>query len=301
VRVPARCVKVALCVLLLLVWASQAGAQSAETQLSAYTGENAEGYLQPLANAFGANLNSGLFRSAHIPLEGVNVSVEVVAMMALFADEDATFEATTEEGFHPETTVDAPTVVGSGEAVTVDGTWGTTFAFPGGLDLNSFALAAPQVRIGSFRGTEAIIRYIAVEVGDSDIGNVSLLGLGARHNVSQYFGPAFPVDMAVGFFWQKFDVGDDFIAANATTFGVQASKSFGFIEPYAGLAFDSFSMDVTYETGGSLSEEVGISLDSESSVHMTLGVGLQVAIVSAFAEYNIAGQSSLAFGIGFGF
>ncbi|MEE9271610.1 MAG: hypothetical protein V3V49_15280 [Candidatus Krumholzibacteria bacterium] len=49
--------------LLVLVLACPAGAQIGN-QLSAYTGPNAIGFLQPLVDAFGADLNSGLYHSA---------------------------------------------------------------------------------------------------------------------------------------------------------------------------------------------------------------------------------------------
>nr|MCK4408798.1 hypothetical protein [Candidatus Eisenbacteria bacterium] len=57
------------CAVLVLLAAVPVSAQIGD-QISAYSGANAEGYLEPLALAIGANLNSGLFHSAHIPLEG---------------------------------------------------------------------------------------------------------------------------------------------------------------------------------------------------------------------------------------
>ncbi len=271
-----------------------------EDQLSAYTGANAEGYLQPLSDAFGANLNSGWYHSAYIPVDGFHWSFELRVMGAIFSDDAATFSATTEGGFSPEQTVDAPTVVGSGDAVTVDGDSGTEFTFPGGFDLNSFAMAVPQIKLGSYKGTEAVIRYFAIDVGDVEIGNVSLLGLGARHSISQYLDPEFPVDLAGGFMWQKFTLGDDFIEANAFTIGVQASRNYGWIEPYAGLSYDMFSMSVAYESDES-GEAEEINLDAASSVHLCLGCAIGIAPVIANVEYNIAAQSSFAFGLAVGF
>ena len=76
--------------LVLLCLAPPALAQ-VEDQLSAYTGENATGYLQPLADAFGAALNDGFFRSAYIPTDGLHFSVELRAMGVSFGDDDDTF------------------------------------------------------------------------------------------------------------------------------------------------------------------------------------------------------------------
>ncbi len=297
--VPARLMTAIGLAALALLLAVPAVAQI-EEQLSAYTGVNAEGYLQPLSDAFGADLNSGWYHSAYIPEDGFHWSIEFRVMGVIFSDDAATVSATTESGFTPEQTVDAPTVVGPGDAVTVGGDGGTEFSFPGGFDLNSFAVAVPQIKLGSYKGTEAVIRYFAVDVGDVEIGDVSLLGLGARHSISQYLDPEFPVDLAGGLMWQKFTLGDDFIDANAFTIGVQASRNFGWIEPYAGLSYDMFSMSVSYESDES-GETEEIDLDAESSVHLCLGCAMGMAPVMVNAEYNIAAQSSFAFGLAVGF
>jgi hypothetical protein len=276
-----------------LLIAVPAGAQIAD-QLSAYTGANAEGYLQPLANAFGADLNSNWYHSAHIDVDGFHWSLEFPVMGVIFSDDAATFEATTQDGFTPEQTVDAPTVIGDGGSITVDGDANSQFTFPGGFDLNSFGMTVPQLRLGNYMGTEAVIRYFAIDMGDVEIGNLGLYGFGMRHSISQYMEPGFPVDLAAGFMWQKFTLGDDFIDANAFTIGVQASRNYGWVEPYGGLSYDMFSMDVSYTSDD---EDVQISLDSESSVHLTLGVSVGIKPVMANFEYNIASTTSFGFGL----
>ena len=277
-------------------------------QLSSYSGANAEGYLGPLADAIGTNLNTGIFRTAHIPRMGPLVRLEIQIMSVLFSDDDRTFNAVTESGFSPEQRVAAPTIVGPGEAVTVDGDGGTQFSFPGGFDLNSFAIAVPQLRIGAVMGTELIVRYFAANVGDDDLGKINLFGIGARHSISQYFGPLIPVDVAAGFFWQQLklgedDQGNDIIASNAFSFGVQASKEIvRFVAPYGGLSYDTHSTEVTYESEASGSEEtVNIDFEKSDTLHLTLGIMFNLPVLKAFAEYNVASQNSFAFGIGFGF
>lgn len=290
------------CVFAVVVMAVPAAAQI-EDQLSAYTGPNAEGYLEPLALAMGADLNSGLFYSAHIPVSGLHVRLETPIMVAIFSDDARTFSATTEGWFEPTTTVDAPTVVGSGEAYIVENVGaGTAFAFPGGFDLNAFALGVPQIRIGSFKGTEAVIRYFSLDIGDAEIGDLSLYGFGLRHSISQYL-VGVPVDLAGGFMYQKFDLGEDLIDATAFSFGVQASKRFPLVflelEPYAGLSFDTFQMDVSYDDIDDM--PIDLSFDASSTAHLTLGLHARAAFVSLYGEYNVASQSGYAFGLGFGF
>jgi hypothetical protein len=299
-----RLAKVGWLVLVLAV-ASPAAAQIGD-QISAYTGDNAVGYLTPLADAIGADLNSALYHSAYIPESGLHISVETRVVGVIFADDQRTFRATSQGGFSPETTVDAPTVVGSGEAVIVLGDAGTEFAFPGGFDLNSFAIAVPQIRISSFKGTEALVRYIAINTGDVEIGNLALYGFGLRHSISQYFEPTFPVDLAAGFFWQKFTLGEDLIDSQALSFGVQASKRLpaGFVtlEPYASLSMDTFSMDVSYTSDASGTDEaVSFTYDADTSLHLTAGLSINASVVSLNGEYSFAGQNTFAFGFGFGF
>ena len=157
-RFPVRICRTAGIAVLVLLTAVPVLAQI-EDALSAYTGVNAEGYMQPLVNAVGADLNDGFFYNAYIPQSGVRFSFELVAMSVIFADEDKTFQAMTEGGFLPQSTFTAPTICGDTKATTVTGQGGTQFAAPGGFDLNSFALAVPQLRIGSLRGTEALVRF----------------------------------------------------------------------------------------------------------------------------------------------
>jgi hypothetical protein len=296
------------CGLLALVLVGSCLAVEIEDQLSIYTGDNGVGYLQPLADAVGTDLNSGLFQSAHIPKQSMYLSVEFRVMSVQFGDDDKTFEATTESGFSdPPMRATAPTVVGSGEAVYVENEAGARFYFPGGFDLGAFTLAVPQIRFGSYYGTEAIVRYIAIEVGDNEFGDGSLFGFGLRHSISQYLDPDFPVDLAGGFFWQKFHLGEnnaggDLISSDALTFGVQASKRYGegaaYFEPYAGLALDRSSMDVSYE--GEDETLVDLDFGTDTTVRFTLGLAARLAFINAHAEYSLASQNSLSFGLAFG-
>jgi hypothetical protein len=281
-----------------------------EDALSAYTGRNATGYVQPLADAFGAELNDAFYRTAYIPKTGVRVSLEVLVMGVMFGDDDRTFNATTEQGFIPETTVSAPTIVGDGKAVIVNGQGGTSFAFPGGFNLNSFGLAVPQIRISSFKGTEAVVRYIAFNTGDAELGDLSLYGLGARHSISQYFEEDFPVDIAAGFLWQSFSVGEneagnDLISTSAFTAGVQGSKrlpaGFATFEPYTGLSIDTFKMDVEYQADIDGSEaDIDLDFERETSLHWTIGLSLNLVAAAIYGEYNVASQNSFSFGVAFG-
>ena len=295
---------------LAVILSAPLGFAGLEDQLAGYSGVNAEGYLEPLADAIGTDLNRGLFQSSYIPLSGFNAAFELKGMVAWFSDDDETFRAKTEDGFYPPSSVDAPTVVGPGEAVTVTGQGGTTYMFPGGFNLNSFALSVPQIRFGSYRGTEGIFRYLATELSDNELGDLSLVGFGLRHNISQYFGPDFPVSMAGGFLWQRFragtnDAGGDMLKSTAWTIGLQAGRIYGTgvasIEPYAGLSVESHSMDIAYESeSGESSALVDLSFDPAYSMSFTVGLLAKLAIAKGHAEYNVGSRNCFTFGLAFG-
>jgi hypothetical protein len=296
-----------------LLLAPMAGA-GLQDQLAAYSGDNAEGYLRPFSDAVGASLNNGLFQSSYIPVNGIYASFEIRAMAVWFSDDDRTFTARTQEGFSPPTWVKVPTVVGPGEAVSIEGDGGTTYMFPGGFNLNSFALSVPQIRFGSYRGTEGLFRYLAADLGGDEFGDLSLVGFGLRHSISQYLRPDFPVSLAGGFFWQRFRAGEnkdggDIFRSTAWTIGLQGGRVYGggwaTIEPYAGLSVDSHTMDVKY-TGDVEDEEedagssIDISFDTTHSLKFTVGFLAELAVVGVHAEYSIAGQNSFAFGLALG-
>lgn len=300
---PIRVVNLIACAVLIGLAASPAAADL-EDYLGKYTGDNGEGYLQPLVDAIGADLNSGIFRSGYVAPDGFHLSFETPIMAAFFGDDDRTFMAAPSEGFQPDDPVDAPTAVGQPEAISIQGTGGNFDAFPGGLDLTSFALAAPQIRVGSVMGTEAIFRYLAIDVGDSDIGKIDLFGMGLKHSISQYVDePPWGMDMSAGFFWQSITIGDELMDAAGFTAGVQASKRFagGFAtaEPYVGLGFDTFSMDVAYEDDQGTN--IDLAFEGETSFRGTVGLSLSAAFFTLYGEYSIASVNTLGFGLGVGF
>ena len=299
--------------LVLVVCLAPPASAQINDQLSAYTGANATGYLQPLANAFGADLNTGIFRSASIPKMRPTVRLEIEVMSVLFGDGDKTFRAATEHGFSPAKRVEAPTIVGSTKAVLVEGDGGTTYAFPGGFDLHSFALAAPQLRIGGLYGTEAIIRYFSLKISgegkeSKDLGDIGLFGIGLKHSISQYLPDMLPLDVSAGFFWQRFTLGknnegDHLMSSSAFSFGVQASKKLPmFFVPYAGLSYDTHKMDLAYDSKTTGTEKtIDVDFEGTSTMHLTLGLMFNLPGVNMFGEYDIASMSTFSFGLGLGF
>lgn len=276
-----------------------------EDQLQAYTGRNAAGYLGPLVEAIGTDLNSGLFHSAKIPKDGFHASLELTAMTVFFGADSRVFRATTEGDFSPEQSTLAPTVIGPTQSVSLPGDAGTLYAFPGGFDVDNLPFAVPQLRISSWHGTEAVLRYLIFDTGNADLGELNLYGLGARHSLSQYLGDGFPADLALAVLWQNVSLGNNqqgghLMTSNAYSVGLQASRTFGDLTPYTGLALDWCSLDVTYEYSFfNQTDTIDLSLDSGTDIHFTFGFSYSLAFVDAFGEYNLANQNALSVGLAF--
>lgn len=288
-------VKMWLCLGALVLLVPGARAQKLEDYLSRYLGDNGKKYLQPLGDAFGANMNSGLYHSAHIPRVGLHLGLDLLIPAALIAEDQRTFTATTEEGFYPVTTREVPTVFGDTQPVSIAGQGGTVYNFPGGYDLSMLPLAIPQVTVGSLLGTELTLRYAVAQLNE-DIGDLTLAGIGIRHSVSQYI-PLFPIDVSVSYFHQTLKVGDILDAATDVV-GVQASKSFSLLTLYGGVAYEKAGMDVSYTHGeGAEAETIAFSLEGQNKMRMTVGANLHLALFQLHADYSLASQNSACLGL----
>lgn len=275
---------------------------SLEDNLSAYVGDNAEGYLGPLRDGIGGTLNSGLFMYPGVPSSGFHFRLDARAMIADYNDEDRTFLATTDPSFgdNPQT-VEVPTVIGSTESITVsDPTTGAIYTFPGGFDIGQLGLAAPQITVGSFFGTEFLGRWIAVEPGDLQVQKLELWGIGARHSINEWFR-SLPVDISIHGMYQEFKVDEDLIDATTLSLGGVVGKSFGILAGYAGLSYNSVEMDARYVSDASgQSEEVTVQLEKQSNVDLGLGATVKFGFLHLNGEYHIAERNSYALGIGLG-
>lgn len=276
-----------------------------DSRLSAYTGRNASGYLDPLVEAFRSNLNAGLFHTAYVPEDGFHVGLEVNVMSTFFGASSRTFWATTEGDFLPQERVEAPTVIGDTHAVVVNGDAGTQFAFPGGFNVDRFYFTCPQVTVGSWKGTEVLGRFILVDTGISDLGTLRVWGAGLRHSVSQYVSRLAPFDLALAGYWQVARLrnasGDNVIDSRLGTVSLQTGVRLGPVYPYGGLSVNWFLMDVNYRSELTGLEPISLELRPSSEVQMTLGVSWRVAFLAAYGEYNVADQNSVAAGLSVNF
>jgi hypothetical protein len=294
-------------VMAMLVGVSAGVAQTAiEDALQAYGEENAKGYLQPIADLFGANMHSGYYRTAHIPTAGFNIALDFIVTGSLVGDDQKTFDAKTPQGFTPGT-FKAPTIFGdpNGSSVTNQtpgNAYGTKYYASGGIfNTSMFPHFVPQLTIGSVFGTEVIGRYVFIpKIGDNMVPESNLWGLGVRHSVSQWF-PGLPLDIALGYFYGSFKSGD-LIDYKGSQIGVQVSKDLSPLTVYGGLATESSTMKIRYtSTDPNAGGNVEFDLDGANTFRFTGGACLRLGVFRLFAEANLGQVTSISGGFGFGF
>lgn len=284
--------------LLLALSGSQLAAQNFESFVQRFSGSNAPGYVEPLVTAVGMGLNSGMFGKVDIPASGLSLQLRANAMGIFLSEGKKSFTGSTDGGFNPAQEVETPTVVGASRGTSVSGTGGTEYTFPGGFDIDRVGLIVPSLTVGNLLGTQATLRYVKVEINE-EIGSVSLFGLGLRHSIDQYLSnPA--VNLSAGFGFQTFEIGDVVSTKQFVLHG-EAGKSFGILDLFGGLAYESTSADLEYKYSGDNGEEkVAVSVDGDNTFRFLVGAGLDLGFIGATVDYHIGNLNILNFGVRIG-
>jgi hypothetical protein len=170
------------------------------------------------------------------------------------------------------------------------------YVFPGGLDVSLLPIAVPQLTLGSVFGTDVTVRYIGYSI-NKDIGKLNLFSWGLRHSISQYV-KVLPLDLAVGFYSQRFSLGD-IARCNSWYAGVQASKRIIIFTFYGGLGYENSKMDFHY-TSQDDNTKIDFSLKGSNSIRFNAGVTFNLGPVKLNVDYNLASQSVLCAGLGIG-
>jgi len=204
----------------------------------------ANNYVQPVTDAFGAGMNSGLFRTADVgnsfipglPVDvylGVSVSGTLTSSMKTsFQPFGGGTENFTSNGrdftVDYEGTGDVPTVLGETEppgpdlVVRTDTDGNGTIesdevvlrekAPQGLLDTNIAPIVVPQLGIGSVAGTDLQVRYFpktTLSGGGGSYGKVGLFGIAVRHDIDKWIPGPFPLQLAVQGAWNQFSLEND--------------------------------------------------------------------------------------------
>ncbi len=295
-----------------------AASEDLEELLTQVGEKYAEGYAAPLIQGWGANQNSALYHTADIPHTGLTFSIGLKLMGTKLSEDDQTFRTVLEDvelnqflpSSHPfynasgDVVMNGPTIFGDTET---DGTM-TAYvgglpvyqvdAIPGLLDTQWVPLFAPQLEVGGLYGVRASLRWMP-EVEAGDYGKTKYMGYGLSWNPG-FLLPPLPVDVMVGFFTQQIDVGT-IVETDATSIYLAASKNFGLVTGYAGVAKESSTMKVayTFEEPGFDPVDVDFEVDGDMGGRFTMGATLN-GPVKLNAELSVGKLAVYSAGIMFG-
>ncbi|MCL5021209.1 MAG: hypothetical protein M1339_06035 [Bacteroidetes bacterium] len=313
-------------VMIILALAGFAEAQNLGSKLSKVGAQYAQAYLAPAANAFGMDLNSGLFHSASVggilPF-GLHLYIGVQMSGTLLQSSDKSFNLTYHDtysdpllGNQPATytVTNAPTIFGSKTKGTVVITpdnrllpsqTDTTIGGVGNISIAPIPI--PQLGLGSVFGTDVVVRYLP-KIKLSDYGSVQLFGFAVRHNISQYI-PLVPVDIAVQLGWQNFSVSDTsskVLNASAFAANLEVSKTFAIVTLYGGLQVESSSFDVNYNfmppatsaTPNPKAVPISFTQKGKNTFRGLVGLSFGLGVLTINADYSIGSMSAVTAGVG---
>jgi hypothetical protein len=297
-RVP-RLGSIAAAACTVLFMASTGYAQSdLEKTLQQFNSNDVKGYIQPLGDLFGANMNAGMFHDAEIAKTGFHLSFQIVAMGSSVGDNQKKYTLNSPTGFNPATFSPA-TLFGLKRDSVVDTKTNLKYfgIADGFVNTSIFPLASPQLTIGDIYGTRALIRFVGTPA-IKGFPAATLWGIGAQHSVSQYI-PAIPLDVAAHVFYSKFTFGD-LVNFSGLSIGAEASKSFSVLRVYGGLAWEKSSMELKYAPSNATLPGVDITLDGANNFRAMVGLGLHLGFFSIFGDANFGSITNFSAGIGFG-
>ena len=291
----------AIIVALLFAGVSTAAAQSDfEAAIGQYSEAQVKGYVQPFADLFSANMNSGHYYYAGIPKAGLTLRLEIVPMGAMVADDQKEYDLPLPWGG----TGKAPTIFGNPDGASFQNpAGGSPYIATGGI-INSDVMPfiVPQLRVGSVFGTEGTIRWMSTAAFSSEtFPTTELFGFSVRHSISQWFD-AIPLDLAVGYFYDKLTT-QDLIDFNSSAFGVQAGKSFGVAGVYGGIQWETSTMKLNYtyvDPYSSVSQSVATEFETANTIRFTVGGSLSFGFMALFADANFSAVTNFSGGIAFG-
>ncbi len=259
--------------------------RSINDYLDSYVGENAVPYVQPLADLFTSNINTGVWEWSAMPQDKFYMRLKVQGMMSWPDESMRTFQGTTTGEFQPEQIVTVPTIIGDNNSITLQGEdQDDIYVFPGGYNLKRLVLGTPQVTVGGFLNTEVSGRFLSFSM-DDDIGNVQFYGIGARHMLSNYFTDS-PIDVSVGYFYHNINAGD-YLDSDQHLVSAMVGKSGKLLSGHVGLGYQMSQSDIhyVYEDGADRSE---INLDLENKNQWIVEAGLGVRLGPVFASSSVS-------------
>ena len=283
-------------------------------------------YFSPFAESIGAGLNKGWYNTAKPhKLAGFDVSLSL--NLITISDEIASFDVNNIENFSSASS-STPSILGNGEGAIInyqDGNVNGQFVMPDqNIEIKAVPMPTLNVGLGLIKGTEINVRYIPTyeyDIGFIGKGSVELYGAGIKHDILQWLplNKFLPFDLSIqGAFSQfntSFEVESQSVRQGvdldiqASTVNLIFSKKFAMITAYGSVGQNFVSSTLNANTNFSLGSTSTLNFDSPLEINMpktsemqaSVGVRLQFAIFTLYANQTFSSYPSTSAGIGISF
>jgi len=275
-----------------------------------------EAYFTPMAESFGAGLNSGWYNTAK-PHSLGGFDLTFTLNTVIIPNSAETFKIGDAFGnvFKSDEN-EASTIFGSDNETNMTYTNSVTnssfnFQMPGGLKTPAVPLPMIQAGIGLIKNTAIDIRYMpTLNVGDNI--NVNLFGVGVKHDLLQWIpgiGDAIPMSLSLqGGYTSlntELEITEQKVTLNtkATTINLVASKKLLMVTGYVGLGYNSatttFVTDAKFDLGGvQFDEKIEMTFESNNNLRANIGLRLNISLITIQADYTFAEYPTATLGIG---
>ena len=277
-----------------------------------------EAYFTPMAESFGAGLNSGWYNTAK-PHNLGGFDVTFTLNTVIIPNSAETFKIGDAFGNVFESTEnESSTIFGSTSSTamyydpsSVPGSDSIPFNMPGGFKTPAIPLPMIQAGIGLIKNTAIDIRYMPMlNVGDNI--NVNLFGIGIKHDLLQWIpgiGDAIPMSLSLQGGYTSLNtelkiLGQEVsLKTKATTINLVASKKLLMVTGYVGLGYNSatttFTTDADFDLGGiQFDKKVEVAFESNKNLRTNIGLRLNMAVVTIQADYTFAEYPTATLGLG---
>lgn len=268
--------------------------QNLRNHLSQYQEYNARQYIKPLTDMLGHTLNSGYYHTSNIPPTGFHLKLSMITMLAPVHNSQKTFQVRTDA---TDSIVFAPTIFGEKEASP----------YPGGFDMRYLQINILQLNIASIAGTEFTIRFANRSLMKSlnkkaakYFGDFKLFCIGVRHLINRYI-PDTPVSITIGYYLNTLRI-EEYFSSESIYGGIQVSYPLKSWTLYGGLAMESTRSAIKYRYHSDpTAEEIYFERRDRGPFSLTIGISMDIAILTLHGEYKIASQKVFSTGLGIGF
>ena len=276
-----------------------------------------EAYFTPMAESFGASLNSGWYNTAK-PHSLGGFDLTFTLNTVIIPNSAETFEIGDAFGnvFRSDTETEASTIFGDSDPTPMTYTNNSTgaavdFDMPGGFKTPAIPLPMIQAGIGLIKNTAIDVRYMPMMNVGNNI-NVNLFGVGVKHDLLQWIpgiGDAIPMSLSLQGGYTSLNtelkIAGQEVSLNtkASTINLVVSKKLLMVTGYAGIGYNSatttFAADADFNLNGiNFKESLETTFTSNKDLRTNIGLRLNMTVVTIQADYTFAEYPTATLGIG---